>query len=186
MHPVSRPVNENGRTPPRHTSGDQRLAYDEPVSATTTDVQWLSEEQQQTWRAYINGSTLLFERLDRDLREQFDVSLPEYEILVRLSESPHYALRMAVLASSVSHSRSRVTHTIARLERKGLVARRACPNDGRGVIAELTECGWRCLVAAAPVHVGGVRTHLIEMASAADLAALRRVFAEVGERLGGG
>ena len=154
------------------------------MTATQTDTVWLSEPQQRAWRAYINGSTLLFERLDRDLREQFDVSLPEYEILVRLSESPRRSMRMAVLASSVSHSRSRVTHTITRLERAGLVERRSCPTDGRGVIATLTSAGWDRLVAAAPVHVEGVRQHLVEVASAEDLAAIGRVFREVGERLG--
>jgi len=152
---------------------------------TETETVWLSEPQQRAWRAYINGSTLLFERLDRDLREQFDVSLPEYEILVRLSEQPDRCLRMAVLASSVSHSRSRVTHTIARMEGKDLVERSACPSDGRGVVASLTEKGWNCLVAAAPVHVEGVRKHLVDVANEEDLAAVGRVFAEVGRRLGG-
>ena len=109
---------------------------------TDTETVWLSEPQQRAWRAYINGSTLLFERLDRDLREQFDVSLPEYEILVRLSEQPDRCMRMAVLASSVSHSRSRVTHTVARMEGKGLVERRACATDVSGVIAILTPQGW--------------------------------------------
>lgn len=154
------------------------------MTATDTQTVWLTAPQQRAWRAYINGSTLLFERLDRDLREQFDVSLPEYEILVRLSEAPEHCLRMAVLASSVSHSRSRVTHTIARMEGKGLVARRACPTDRRGVIASLTARGLDSLVAAAPVHVEGVRQHLVELASQDDLAAVGRVFARVGGRLG--
>ena len=155
------------------------------MTVTDTETVWLSEPQQRAWRSYINGSTLLFERLDRDLREQFDVSLPEYEILVRLSESPQRSLRMAVLASSVSHSRSRVTHTIARMEGKGLVKRHACPTDGRGVIATLTPQGWDRLVKAAPMHVEGVRRHLVDVADEDDLAAVGRVFAEVGARLSG-
>ena len=69
------------------------------------------------WRSYLLGTTLLMERLDRDLRENHDLSLPEYEILVRLSESPDRQLRMAELADSVKNSRSRITHTIARMER---------------------------------------------------------------------
>jgi len=149
------------------------------VTSTQTAVQWLNEPQQWAWRAFINGSTLLLDRLDRDLREQFDLSLPEYEILVRLSEAPHRSMRMAVLAASVSHSRSRVTHTIARMEGKGLVDRRACPTDGRGVIAALTDRGWETLVAAAPLHVAGVREHLVELASDEDLAAVGRVFTQV-------
>ena len=90
---------------------------------TTTTTRWLTAQQQHAWRAYLVATTLLTERLDRDLREQHELSLPEYEILVRLSEAPRRQLRMAMLAESVSHSRSRVTHTVARMEQAGLVRR---------------------------------------------------------------
>ena len=155
------------------------------MAATNTKTVWLSTPQQRAWRAYISGSTLLFDQLDRDLREQYDISLPEYEILVRLSEAPDRSLRMAELASSVAHSRSRVTHTIGRMQDKGLVERRACPTDRRGVIASLTERGWDLLVEAAPVHVRGVREHLVDIADPGDLAAVGRVFAQVGDGLAG-
>ena len=56
----------------------------------TQDVQWLDQEQQRAWRAFLVGSTLLMDRLDRQLREQHGLSLPEYEILVRLSEAPSF------------------------------------------------------------------------------------------------
>ena len=84
---------------------------------------WIAS-QQRDWRSFLLGTTRLFDRLDRDLREQHALSLPEYEILVRLSEAPDQCLRMAELASSVSHSRSRVTHTVSRLEAAGLVVPR--------------------------------------------------------------
>ena len=111
------------------------------MTAETTDVLWLDSAQQRAWRAYLVGTTLLMDRLDRDLREQHSLSMPEYEILVRLSEAPDHRMRMAVLAGSISHSRSRVTHTVARLEKDGLVTRNACVSDGRGVEAVLTEKG---------------------------------------------
>ena len=79
------------------------------------DVAWLDEAQQRSWRAFLVGTTLLMDRLDRDLRDQHRISLPEYEILVRLSEAEGNRMRMAMLADSVSHSRSRVTHTITRM-----------------------------------------------------------------------
>ena len=63
-------------------------------------TRWLDADQQQAWRAYIIGTTLLMERLDRDLRENHDLSLSEYEILVRLSETPDRMLRMAELAEA--------------------------------------------------------------------------------------
>jgi DNA-binding MarR family transcriptional regulator len=145
------------------------------------DNPWLSGEQQREWRSLLAGLTLLFEHLDRHLREHSNLSLPEYEILVRLSEAPGQHLRMAELADSVAHSRSRVTHTVARLERAGLVQRRACESDGRGVNAELTDLGWQRLTDAAPAHVRQVRSLLVDRVSAADFAAVGRVFRAVSD-----
>ncbi len=77
---------------------------------------WLTNSQQRSWRSFLLGVTLLMERIDRDLREKHGLSQAEYELLVRLSEAPEHELRMAELADSVKNSRSRITHTITRLE----------------------------------------------------------------------
>lgn len=150
---------------------------------TDTDVTWLDQQQQRAWRSFLVGTTLLMDRLDRDLREQHNLSLPEYEILVRLSEAPEHRLRMAVLADAISHSRSRVTHTIARLEKDGLVSRQACPSDGRGVEAAITSAGIAALSEAAPTHVAGVRAYLVDLVGAEDFNAVGRVFDAVTDRL---
>ena len=146
-------------------------------------TRWLDSDQQRIWRAYLTATTLLSERLDRDLREVHGLSLPEYEVMVRLSEAPQRRLRMAELAASLSHSRSRVTHTVARMESEGLVRRTSCPTDRRGVIAELTQAGYDRLVEAAPTHVAGVRAHLVDVADPHDFAAMGRVFTAVAEAL---
>ncbi|MGH3448447.1 MAG: MarR family winged helix-turn-helix transcriptional regulator [Nocardioidaceae bacterium] len=144
-----------------------------------TKTRWLSPDQQQAWRAYLLGTTLLMERLDRDLRAKHDLSLPEYEILVRLSESPGRSLRMAELADLVKNSRSRITHTIARLERDGLVTRRKYDVDGRGVLALMTEAGFATLEKAAPDHVESVRQAMIDVLSEDDMATIGRGFSQV-------
>lgn len=150
---------------------------------TTQETVWLDQDQQRSWRAYLVGTTLLMDRLDRDLREAHRLSMPEYEILVRLSEADGHRSRMAVLADSVSHSRSRVTHTVARLEAAGLVVRDACRSDGRGVEAVLTEQGMRTLEVAARTHVAGVRRLLVDLVDDADLQAVGRVFDAVTDGL---
>lgn len=147
------------------------------------EIDWLDEEQQHSWRAYIMGTELLQHQLDRELREEHDLSFSEYEILVRLSEAEGGRMRMALLADAMSHSRSRVTHTIARMEKSELVRRAAAQSDGRGVEAVMTDAGRRKLVEAAPTHVRGVRTHLVDFASTDDFAALGRIFNEVSDRL---
>jgi DNA-binding MarR family transcriptional regulator len=123
------------------------------------------------------------DRLDRDLREQHRLSLPEYEILVRLAEADGNRMRMAHLADSVSHSRSRVTHTVSRMETAGLVARDACLSDGRGVEAALTDQGRAALESAAPTHVAGVRQFMVDLVDEDDFEALGRVFDAVTDRL---
>ena len=145
-------------------------------------TRWLDDGEQRSWRALIMGTTLLLDRLDDDLRRTFDISLTEYEILVRLSEREGQ-MRMAQLADALAHSRSRVTHTVARMEKAGLVKRAASAEDGRGIVATLTEKGFDLLRRCAPVHVEGVREHLVDLVDPGDFAALGRVMNAVADHL---
>lgn len=146
------------------------------------EPRWLDDDQQRSWRALVLGFTLLNDRLDDDLRRHANLSLTEYEILVRLSERDG-SMRMAQLADALAHSRSRVTHTIKRMERAQLVERTTSPDDGRGVIASMTEKGWQLIRDIAPVHVAGVRDHLVDLVSDEDFAALGRVMDAVADHL---
>ena len=153
------------------------------LAATAPAVgRWLDPEQQKAWRALLLGTTLLMDKLDADLRTHFDLSLVEYEILVRLSENQG-RMRMARLAAALAHSRSRVTHTVARLERDGLVERTSADDDGRGIVAVLTPRGLALLESVAPVHVNGVRDHLVDLVDAADFIAVGRVMDTVADHL---
>lgn len=145
---------------------------------TVLEPRWLTEEQQHIWRAYLNGVARINDRLDAELRP-FDLDLGEYEILVHLSESPGHTLRMSDLAERVRQSRSRLTHTISRMEAKNLVARMACPSDRRGVNARMTPHGYDLLVKAAPCHVESVRRVLVDRVEPDDFAALGRVMEAV-------
>jgi DNA-binding MarR family transcriptional regulator len=153
------------------------------MTVDSSHVAWLDRQQQRSWRAFLVGTTLLMDRLDRDLREQHRLSLPEYEILVRLAEAEGHRMRMAMLADSVSHSRSRVTHTVSRMETAGLVVRDSSISDGRGVEAVLTDQGRAALESAAPTHVAGVRQFLVDLVDEDDFEAVGRVFDAVTDRL---
>ena len=135
--------------------------HEAPQDATP-DVRWLTAEQQRYWRSYLSGAARLTEALTRQLEADSGVSLSEYEILVRLSEVEPHRLRMSELAASLVHSRSRLTHTVSRMEREGLVRRETCLADGRGVEAVLTDEGYDLLERAAPGHVRAVRAHLVD------------------------
>jgi DNA-binding MarR family transcriptional regulator len=146
-------------------------------------TRWLDADQQKSWRAFVVGVTLLLDRLDADLQRAFDLSLTEYEILVRLSERPERQMRMAQLADALAHSRSRVTHTVTRMQKAGLVTRTSSPEDGRGIVCCLTDKGYALLVEAAVVHVNGVREYLVDPVSCEDFQALGRVMDAVSDGL---
>lgn len=133
---------------------------------------WLSLEQQEQWRAWVAVTTLLPDRLNRDLQQAAGISLPDYEILVRLSETPDRQLRMSELAEITLSSRSRLSHQIDRMQAAGLVDRVSCTDDRRGQFAVLTPRGWETLVAAAPHHVDSVREHLVDVLTAQQFEAL--------------
>jgi DNA-binding MarR family transcriptional regulator len=137
-------------------------------------TKWLSLEEQSSWRAWISASRLLNQKLSEDLEEKHGLTLSDYEILAWLSEAPEQRMRMSELAKYSLVSRSRLTHQIARLEDAGLVSRRACTNDGRGLFASLTKRGLNKLVKAAPDHVTSVRAHLVDVLGPKE-------FASVGE-----
>ena len=138
-------------------------------------TRWLDDEEQATWRAFLAASRALMDTLDRELQRDAGMPHAYYEILVRLSEAPDHSLRMSDLADAAGASRSRLSHAVARLEEAGWVRREDCPTDRRGQLAVLTDAGLATLAAAAPGHVEGVRTHLFDVLTPAQVAELRRI-----------
>ncbi len=140
---------------------------------TDPEPRWLSTDQQLVWRSWLAATARIDQVLDAHLRPH-GLDLAEYEILVCLSESPNRALRMSELAHKVHQSRSRLTHTVARMEGVGLVCRRRSESDGRGVVAHLTDEGMNLLVETAPRHVASVRKIFVDAVDSADYEALGR------------
>ena len=153
------------------------------TTPTATDVRWLTEQEQLDWRAFRDGTVRLFDALAHELDASSALSLQEYEVLVRLSEAPGRTRRMSGLADGLAHSRSRLTHTIRRMEERGLVERAACSADARGVNCVMTELGWTTLVAAAPLHVRSVRDHLVDVLTPEQFRALGDAMAAVRDHL---
>jgi DNA-binding MarR family transcriptional regulator len=148
-----------------------------------SEPQWLDDGEMAAWRAYRVSSILLEGQLHRELVEAHDITLADYEVLVRLAERPDHRMRMSVLAAEVASSKSRVSHQIARMERAGLVARDNCSSDGRGVYASLTDAGMAKLREAAPTHVDGVRRHMINLTTETQQATLAKIFERIGAML---
>jgi|SRR5437764_9223980 len=149
-------------------------------------TRWLSEDEQQVWRAFLDANRLLFEQLDRQLQAESGIPHTYYEILVRLSEADDHTMRMSELADRCLSSRSRLSHAVARLEATGWVERREADDDRRGTVAALTPAGLAALTAAAPGHVEAVRAHLFDQLTATQVAQLGRISQAVVDHLRAG
>src|ERR1700759_2242835 len=118
---------------------------------------WLSDDEQQTWRTYLRMSSLLPAALNRQLQQDCGLTLPEYEVLVQLSESPDRRLRPFQICDALNREQRRPAHPRTRRGRRGLVARQECAADGRGAFIVLPPAGADAIGAAAPRHVAAVR-----------------------------
>ncbi|MFF4383238.1 MarR family winged helix-turn-helix transcriptional regulator [Kitasatospora sp. NPDC001547] len=147
------------------------------------EPRWLDPDEAAAWRGFVVASNLLNRRLERQLKEDSGLSHQQYEILVHLSAAPGDSLRMTELADKLVTSKSGLTYQVTQLERAGLVARRSCPSDVRGVIAELTDRGREALRQAAPGHVALVRELLIDVLTREQLAVLAEGLGAVSARL---
>jgi DNA-binding MarR family transcriptional regulator len=152
------------------------------MPGTDGEPRWLSSGEQQAWRATVNLSQLLLRQLDRDLSAH-GLNGHDYEILVELSEAPDQRLRMTELADATSQSRSRLSHQISRMEKRGLVRRDECEGDKRGTFAVLTAEGTATIERVAPDHVEHVRRHFIDRLSPRQLEEIRDSFGPIVEYL---
>lgn len=141
-------------------------------AATPDEPRWLSQDEQQVWRSFLDAMTGLFDVLDRQLQHEAKVPHAYYEILVHLSEADDRTLHMSELADRLTSSRSRLSHAVARLEERDWVRREPCPEDRRGQHAVLTDSGFAALAAAAPSHVATVRRYLVDAIDPEELQAL--------------
>jgi DNA-binding MarR family transcriptional regulator len=152
-------------------------------AATSAAPRWLEDWEQAVWRDYLDVMRRLMERLNRQLVDEAGLSLAEYEVLVQLSESPQRRLRMSELANLVVNSRSRLTHTVNRLEERGFVTREECLDDRRGILCVLLDAGFTALVVAAPGHVEAVRQAVFDPLLPGDVAALGTAMRKVRSTL---
>lgn len=150
----------------------------------TEQVKWLNNEEKALWRDYLALQGRLHLEIQRDLKESSGLTEPEFEVLVHLSEADG-PLRMTALADALQWERSRVSHQVTRMAKRGLVQRTSCPEDGRGAFVSTTDEGMREIEKAAPDHVRTVRRVFLDRLDDDDKRELARLLALV-EGTGGG
>lgn len=137
------------------------------------------------WRAYFETSVRLQTRLDRELKAATGLTLIDYNVLLALTDAPGHRLRMGELAEALVFSASRLTYQVTSMERRGLVRREPCPEDGRGLTAVLTEAGAAAFDEAWRHHSRGVHEHFLDHLTDAEVDVVATVFGRLGTKLTG-
>ena len=103
----------------------------------------ISREEFRAYAALIASSTLLQRAVERNLREQADLTQVQFEILMNLANAGDSGIRMAQLADALIVSRSGLSYQVAQLESRGWITRERSADDERGVVAHITPEGER-------------------------------------------
>lgn len=140
-----------------------------------TGTRWLTDREQRTWRSYLQMTALLNARMNRDLQNDCGLSVADFAVLVELSESAEGRMRVMELARDLRWEKSRLSHQLARMQKRGLIERAECTDDRRGAWAVLTDEGRRTIVAAAPLHVATVRGVMFDVLTPAQVDALGEI-----------
>ncbi|MFI6036033.1 MarR family winged helix-turn-helix transcriptional regulator [Streptomyces sp. NPDC051315] len=122
-----------------------------------TEPPWLSPEEADVWATYRRLGRELHRAQERQLLRDSGLSAADYALLAPLSEAPDGLLRAKDLGAEVDWERSRLSHQISRMEKRGLVTREACAEDARGSMVRLTPAGRQAIEEAAPRHAETVR-----------------------------
>ena len=142
---------------------------------------WLTEEQQRIWRAYLTMASRLQTAMHRQLQQDCELSLADYDVLVALSERGPQ--RMRELGEALAWEQSRVSHQLRRMRGRGLVARHGSDDDRRGATVALTDNGQAALRAAAPGHAELVRSVVFDGLSATQLKTFDSVLDRITSRI---
>lgn len=141
-------------------------------AADQNPAPWLTSAELRDWKSLLALVMTVPVTLDNQLKRDAGINSFEYHVLVGLADAPGRSMAMSDLAMLTQGSASRLSHAVSRLERDGLVERRACAEAGRRTSARLTDDGMVLLERVAPAHVREVRRVVIDVLTPEQLAAL--------------
>lgn len=144
---------------------------------------WLDDTEQQVWRSFVLVQNRLGARLGRQLQATSALSMADFQVLVALSDVQSGRRRAFELGQLLDWEKSRLSHHLTRMERRGLVAREGCGTDRRGAVVVLTSEGRKAIEAAAPGHVEEVRRAIFDVLTPAQVESLGEICGRVLEQL---
>lgn len=135
---------------------------------------WLEDDEQELWQLILAATRKLDRGMENTLQAGGELSMPEFAVLATLSDAQDTQMRLRELCNYLEWDRSRTSHQVTRMERRGLVTKCKSEGDARGVMVKLTDEGARRLEASAPDHVESVRRLVFDHLKPEDIPSLRR------------
>jgi DNA-binding MarR family transcriptional regulator len=143
----------------------------------------ISDDEFRAYAALIASSTLLQRAVERNLRDQADLTQVQFEILMNLSLAGDSGIRMAKLADALIVSRSGLSYQVTQLEARGWITRERSADDERGIVAHITPEGQRMRQRVFAGHTELVRRAFLDVVEPAELATLTVALERVAGRL---
>jgi DNA-binding MarR family transcriptional regulator len=140
-----------------------------------TEPRRLDERRARLWTTFLEMQRGLLGALDRQNLRDSGLSGADYSVLAPLSHAPEGLLRARELGSELSWDRSRLSHQVSRMQKRGLVDREDCPTDARGTMVRLTDTGRAAIEEAAPQHVEAVHRYFFDHLTDDELEMLSAV-----------
>ncbi|SDP08971.1 transcriptional regulator, MarR family [Actinacidiphila guanduensis] len=155
------------------------FSYDARMDATP---RWLTPVEERAWRGLLRMHDLVVGEAGRVMQSEYGLSGAEYPVLAELSRVPGGRLRILELTKVLGWEKSRVSHQLARMVKRGILAREECVEDGRGAYVMITPAGRAAIEAAAPRHVEDVRRLLLDHLTPGQVVMLAEIAETVIEK----
>jgi DNA-binding MarR family transcriptional regulator len=143
------------------------------------EPRWLDDREAHLWRTWLRLNQELPSVLEDQIRRDGGLSGADYAVLVPLSESPEGMLRARDLGRAILWDRSRLSHHVSRMAKRGLVVREDCAEDARGAMVRMTDAGRAAIEGAAPGHVAATRRYFFDLLSDEEIDVLGAAFDRV-------
>ncbi|ALO99804.1 MarR-family transcriptional regulator [Streptomyces hygroscopicus subsp. limoneus] len=149
----------------------------------TEEPRWLSPDEGRAWRGLLRMHDLLVNQAGRTMQNEFGLSATDYTVLAELTRAPNDRLRVMELAKVLGWEKSRVSHHLSRMVKRGLLTREDCADDGRGAYVAVTAAGRAAIEAAAPRHVEDVRRLFLDHLTPGQVVLLAEITDTVIEKI---
>ncbi|MEU5784523.1 MarR family winged helix-turn-helix transcriptional regulator [Micromonospora lupini] len=141
-------------------------------------------EELRIWRDFVETTEVLTSRVAARLQLDSSLSSGDYAVLLALTEAPDQRMRSSALAAHIGWERSRLSHHLGRMERRGLIRREECPTVPRGAEVHLTPSGAEAFAQATFPHLRAIRELFVDALTPDQLRAAGDIAAALREHLG--